>query len=348
MNNLWSNDPFSVFLPVRSQSGVSESPSNCSLKDTEEQLRKVMVKQMQQIAEINQKNSSEAREFWKTGIWYCVDLFGSLTEAGQKELLKDFQSDNQYLAGIAPFSHFDRMVDENGYAAQNHFIAKKNVKASEAMDAVLSGLTVIDCGAACQLARYATIREVLGDEKFNQIFNENAPINIGYDIDDVRQPILPFIDYCDKSNDEKNVGKRFDRPVKLGELVFLKGVPEGSFKKPLGVWNAFNVICSDPTPGNQKFVGMGLDPAGESELDIYRKMIKNHNLEEDPFKWIDPLTRPAYEEAYPYARMLKDHTSKSVEAFQAGSQQFFNIRLIHKLKQTPLENVSMDFVRRSL
>jgi hypothetical protein len=73
-------------------------------------------------------------------------------------------------------------------------------KLSEALNTLLQGPTVIDCGMFCQLAFWFAIRSLLGDQAFNDLFGESAfyltqklysPINNPHQPDE-GNPLYPF------------------------------------------------------------------------------------------------------------------------------------------------------------
>ncbi|MFI4957530.1 MAG: hypothetical protein ACHQAX_10045 [Gammaproteobacteria bacterium] len=96
------------------------------------------------------------------GVHYNNDL--------SKHLNQSYPNKNiaaHHVAGIAPTPwEFD-------VKSAHLTLIYKGDKPSEALDALLKGPTVIDCGIFCQLSIWFGIKNMLGNETFNKIFGKN-------------------------------------------------------------------------------------------------------------------------------------------------------------------------------
>ncbi len=284
------------------------------------------------------------------GFWYAQDLLDALKMANQEQTLAWFKKDNKCMGGLISSAHFDPGYTADGSIVQNCFIVKPGIKASEALDAAFTNTVVTDCGGACQIARYATLREVLGDDKFNRLFSSEVgqPMNLGYDIsDEITQPMSLFVGFTEVvvRAAQGNSGAEGNRPVNVGELVLIRGPKDGNKLKPLSIWNNINVVCNNSNPGNQTFIGMGLHPAGLTEVALGSRLLEGFNNPEKPFDRVDPDTLEVHRTAYPLAEKHWNYQAENVLGYDAGSPQFFKTELIRDLIKLPLEEVTMDYVR---
>jgi len=275
------------------------------------------------------------------GIWYPSDYFDSLTEWKQHKRIEWFQRNKLYEKGWTLTSHFERKDDSPW-----HFIAKKTVDATTALHAAMKGPSIFECGNICQMVRYRVLERILGVEKFQRLFDsrvKGAAINLGYMNDDTLQPLRLFITFPfqDKTVDKQLMGTLGNRPLKVGQLVTLFGVALYPYKHPFGIHRAFNVICSDDTPHQQKFIGFGLDINGASEQDIYQEMLNAHNKPPSDTRLMNEEERQKFstmrqKEGY---TKFDQHTDRQVLGFFPLEIQDYNISLIWQLVQTPVEQI---------
>lgn len=268
------------------------------------------------------------------------------------------KKENKQLIGYVSPKFFDKIPEKDKLKFRTwHFIAKPNVLPSDALKAAIKGLSIIDCGMACQIARYGALLDILEENKFNLLFSKNVLglINIGHRDSDHLQPMRYFVDFT-KAVDKNIVGEIGNRPVKIGQVVGFEGVKNYTFKYPYGQWKASNAICINDTPGEQKFVSLGTGPEGKTEAEICQNLLDNYNKhEEDLFIMA------------PQGDKMVDHTNKmislfgkeamnssmknlfplatKVEGYNSQTPQDFIVEIINDLIKLPLEQISIDFVK---
>jgi hypothetical protein len=301
---------------------------------------------MKQIL-VNARKKAEKLADLNEGIWYGSDYIAELKRWNQTDRINWFKDKKIIAQGFAPVKHFTRKG-----TADLHFIAKKTANASEALMAAIQGFGIYDCGMVCQIARYRALERVLGTEKFQRLFDSQvtgAAMNIGYLEDDELQPMRLFVDFPLKDRtiqplnmDEFNALRQPGRlPVKEGQLAFIVGEKNYRYKHPHGDYASFNLICSEATHGQQKFLGFGLNPEGEPEVAIYQKLIQAYNKRANTHELLNEKEYHEIEtgrKLYGHTTFDDDHTDE-VLGFMPDGVQDFKISTIWKLIHTPTENI---------
>lgn len=306
----------------------------------------------------------QSREAVRHGVWYPSVHYQAVRSLGneQSALKKHFSDLSAHACGYVPRNFFTHIVDSGNHAFKGrrimHFMLGEGAIPSEAMKAAKEGLSVIDCGVACQIARYGALLDVLGERKFNILFGSSPRgqrMNIGYKVDDHLQPMQYFVDFTRaakeavyrfqlNSNPEKITGEIGNRPIALGQMVEIRGVLTHRQKHPWKANSGYNLFCSDDTPGNQQFIGLGIK-GSEKELNAH--LLNSYN---EAFSWdVIPEELRSQESQY-IADQFKNDQAECLdiyynEGFNLGSMQDFKLPLIEELIKLPEDQVSMDFVR---
>lgn len=330
-----------------------------SLRDA---IGQATIRWMKLIAQNHQEamqNYPHDHKYLQKNLWYAEGLAKACQASKQPKMVAFIKKGNKQFIGFLPPAFFDR-IPENEVKLKFrtwHFIAKPDVLPSEALKAALQGLSIIDCGMACQMARYGALLDLLGENKFNRLFGKQFGqlMNIGLWSDDELQPMRYFVAFSEAVN--KNVtGVVGNRPVKVGQLVGFEGVKTYSMKCLYGPWKASNTICIRDTPGEQKFVSMGTGPDGMTESEICQILLDKYNQdEEDPY-----LLAPDDDEMVKMMKLMESVGGKEmaastrktlfppetkVEGYNPRTPEEFMVDIIRDLIKLPLEQVSMDFVR---
>lgn len=277
------------------------------------------------------------------GVWYAQDFLRACRH-NNPAIFDNFKEEGWQLTGYAPPQFFDRIPDVKNRLKYREwqFLAKPEVLPSDALKAAIQGLSIIDCGMACQIARYMALLEVLKEDKFNRLFGSvhGQLMNIGYSRVDELQPMRYLTDFAIASyKDEK--GEAGNRPVKEGEICAFDGVQEYPDKYPYHHWQSITVLCSNDSAGNQRYVGLGLNPEGETEEEICTRLLDNYNNEED-VSLIAPTKEIKY---YEIAKRSFPKKEEKVKGFNSGTPNRFKIEVIQDLMELPLDQVSIDFVK---
>lgn len=337
--------------------GADKAKEPESLAEVRELIGKHTADSMQEIIKLSNEALASYRSskaFLQKGVWYPPQLLEACQTMREPKMVSFLQSADRRYVGYAPPKYFSRIEEKTnlfGYRVL-HFIAKQDVRASDAIRAAMSGLTLTDCGGTCQIARWSGLHRTLDTPKYDRLFGSEVgkPINIGYLIDDELQPMRLFVDFTPEAKAHIK-GEMGSRPVKKGQLIQIWGVPNYPKKYPLGWWQSHSVICVNDTPGEQLFGGLGMDEKGETEHEIHLKLVKQFNNREDRYAGMDGERRRILENVYSRIGLLPIDSSvdlsradEVVGGYDPGSPQDFKEDLIKDLMEMPLEDVTMEFV----
>ncbi|MCB1111322.1 MAG: hypothetical protein H7A37_10345 [Chlamydiales bacterium] len=235
--------------------------TNFNKKDIEEVQRAIINGVTNALTTIMSKDKSTL-----SGVWYPGDLHHFLESTGEA-------MPEDYWTGHADTRYFEKC---GIYTFQ--LIRGRN--ASDAIEALFSGVSVLDCGNAIQLAYYNTLLEIIGKHKFDALFSGDFSrltiTQLG--ITDLLSPISYFADFTDAAwrNETGAIGKR---PINVGEECHFKGIHFYANKHPRGCGSGWNVVyIGDNSSGEQLFIGHGFDhPLTEREIN--RLLVDLYNLE---------------------------------------------------------------------
>jgi hypothetical protein len=168
-----------------------------------------------------------------SGVWYYVDYvkFCENSETDYKESYKNGFANPDYWEMTAPYT----------------YKIKSGVKPDVAIKSFLQGFTIADCGSVIVACQYAALLNVLGEEKFNTMFDEDGvALTISQFIfDAVTNPITYFFIRADKT------------PGK-GDMCHFEGVSFYAKKHPLGNARGWNVVCTGKNEsGENLYYGFG-------------------------------------------------------------------------------------------
>lgn len=332
------------------------NPSDLELEALRDRLGTSVAKAMQEIAfcsENVRNNYLADTKFLDTGVWYGADYGAALAAKNQIIKLHDLRESKAFMYGLLPVQFFEPIFEEDGMQRAWAFLVRKDQLPSEALKAAMKGLSIIDCGMACQISRYKGLCDILGVEKFNRLFSEphGCRMNLGYNIDDECQPMRYFVSFT-QTDDQAVSGSFGNRPIKVGQLIFFHGAPLFRYKHPFSHLSGFNLVCSSDQPGKQLYMGHGVSPDGESEKEVCFRLASGFNAKPDhfirlpSFKVSDAMAELASMKTDRWKNKQVDikHPEQVVGGYDASSPQDFCMRLIYDLVHAPLEEISMDFV----
>lgn len=204
------------------------------------------------------------------GIWYPV---------GYEKYLKDelnTEMNEAFWSGFANETFFEK-------TGAFTFKLKAGQKASEALLSFLNGPTVADCGNATTACYYKCVLDIIGEEKFDQLFGSDtyALTITQRGITDLNCPLYYLSDYTESSK-KMTSGILGKRPLKIGEECHFGGVLWYANKHPGGFSGGWNVIyCGNSGEGDQLFMAHGFErPLTEKEIN--QRLIAAYNRERTP------------------------------------------------------------------
>jgi len=316
-----------------------------------EKLRHHVVESMEEMArgsEAAQKNHDPSQ-----GIWYPREFIHAF-EKTHKHTVQTFYQSGVFGLGYMNPKYFNRLTAGTNYRAFA-FISKKDVLPSEAVKAATKGLSILDCGSACQAARYDGVRKLLGDKKFDRLFAETGVV-IEYEDRDASQPMNYLTDFTPSAR-KYEAGSVGNRPVKVGHIVSFNGVRDYSKKHPQGMDANFNVICCNDTSGKQKYIGHGIPSTGMTEEEIALLLIHEYNKTPEctlrtarkVFPSSDNLCmegRDPGKNTKNISLMPTTDPFTRVVGYDWGSPQGFRIKLIENLYSLSINEISMTYIKK--
>lgn len=321
--------------------GLTQTPSCIPQKtiELEETLDKQEVASMEKaISEGVIKATSQflnKHEMHK-GIWYPNDY--------RKYLIDEFniEMDESFCSGFAD----ERFFEKTGFFT---FKLKDGEKASEALLSFLNGPTVADCGNATMACYYKCILDIIGEEKFDQLFSSEAlALTISQNgITDMESPIsyLDLAGYTEAAK-QMSQGVFGKRPLKIGEECHFEGVIWYANKHPEGFASGENVIyIGDDKEENQLFLAHGFEkPLTENEIN--QRFIELYNRERtlQDEQFVSRIKKPDLYDIKANGYLLSHYTisekeaekntGKFIKGFLAGSIRGLKANELIKLKNS--------------
>lgn len=257
------------FMPSISRQSINISKERVSA--AESALSKAVINALTSIMTNTRKDFS--------GVWYPTDL---------KEFFSETSNvmPGEYWSGYASMDYFNKK-------GRFIFELREGKSASEAVDTLIAGPSVLDCGNATQLAYYKAILDVIGPKKFDALFSGGIfRLKITQSgITDSESPISYFSEYTSASKKQLS-GSLGKRPLDIGEECHFKGLKFYANKHPTGFAGGWNVIyVGNNASSEQLFVAHGFkSPMTEKEIntllvELYnreRTLEEEHYITENP------------------------------------------------------------------
>ncbi len=195
---------------------------------------------------------------------------------------------------------------------------------------------------------YKCILDLLGIDKFNQIFGSNSGLGLTIGqrgITDSRTPISFLAEHTDASKQMK-AGALGKRPLQIGEECHFAGIIWYANKHPEGSGGGWNVIyIGDDVDGNQLFIAHGFEkPLTEKEIN--QQFIELYNRERTPQdeehvihaknpRLHDKRVNQHLREHYTIClEQVEKDPERFIKGFLVGSVRSLNARYIAQLEST--------------
>ncbi len=188
---------------------------------------------------------------------------------------------------------------EAGYADPRYWIRtghmqwklKPGVSASEGIKAWLEGLTIAECLTAIFAIETDTMRGVLGDARFDELFgSKNRPpqeglLEVGVGNSSISNFLVPT-----EGNQGGDTGTFGNRPAELGEWYYFYNHPRYLLKHPAGAFQGENSIYMGKNPAQEQlWAGLGVPPT--TEKGMMEEMAGAYNGDRDPADYRSILRR---------------------------------------------------------
>ncbi len=224
--------------------------------------------------EILNQHSSELRDksdiaSCKGGIWYWDDYFSALAKSRSvgKARLNALVESCGFYNGYAPSTCFRPVKDLRfpTELAPYTFQIKRDVLPSKALDALIKGPSILDCGSFLQLSVFLALKDLLGEERFNVLFapDSDPPLRIDPEWSNMIGCLFFIIPIMRSSE------------VQKGDICTFTNIPLYVQKHPTGIAQAYNVCCNQDR-GIRTFSGFGI-PSGSTQDEIEQILFNSFN-----------------------------------------------------------------------
>jgi hypothetical protein len=295
---------------------VSVELSGESLRD---RLVEVVLKVTQEIAADNLKRLQGCAgdiKLLSEGVYYDITYYEALKKVKgspscQKRLA--WMRDNSvFFTGMAPKEFFSQIKNPKHPMGVNcgSFKINKGKLPSDALAAIRKGLTFMGCGEVCQIGYYEALLSIFGIEKFNALFAADSPTPLTIQHRSVHNPLFTLLT-------QKVLDPSF-KDLKRGHLCHIEGAKNYPVKHLFGPGRSFNVFCLEALE-IPKFVGLGLNPQGATNLEIAEILFDEFN--KNPVSITDMLTEEVAN------KILQSYTAENLE----NIRRFRDIKISHEI-----------------
>lgn len=228
-----------------------------------------------------------------TGVYYRVDYLQALKKMGEagKKRLDDMVNKDLFFHGFMPSKFFHYVPDASSYTGNlpEYYQLDAGKSASQGLDALRKGVTLLGCGETCQIAYYTAVRAVLGNEKFDHLFGLKAkwPLMVGSGRQLPKEYFNPFNSIIDSPKLEKI------QDVKKGQIIGFVGATGYQAKHLCGNGVNYTAMC-DEEGTKPKFTGLSF--TSKTQYGVAETLLDSFN--EDPLDPREMLSQTVCEKLY--------------------------------------------------
>lgn len=298
---------------------------------TKETVNQVLVRKFREIiSDYNERRERKTNSDLGRGPWYANEYAALLINRNQQKRHEFFLGKGHYFHGFPPkFFNSVRKIDSPTGIEMFKYKLKQDAKPSEALAAIKMGpVSFIDCSEAVFIAMYETIQEVLGEEKFDELFSSKGATPLVIDPAFHRTALhqLGFI--------HEEV---ITTEPQFGDVVHFGNLPLYSVKHPNGEEAGYNAICISQEDEEKKYLAFGLASEGASEEEVNQNLLDAFNKE--PIVPTSILTQrlASYFEnqSLPVKHQIFQATGKVVDKMTATMTEFKQVE-----SQTALDRIN--------
>ncbi len=137
---------------------------------------------------------------------------------------------------------------------------------SQILDEWPSNFCFMSCGQLIHFAAYRVMSDVWGKAQFDKFFPTGS-FRLTTTLNNAFDPVSAFF---------KPYDIRQDQGFIAGQCYHFANHPSYRYRDLSGDSGSWNVVCSDATPGNEKFIGLGL-PLNCTKLDLKQALVSDYN-----------------------------------------------------------------------
>lgn len=307
--------------------------------EVDRRLTNKVIEVMQNITRVNMSAAN-----LDVGVHYPVSYLKALESAeGDKwqSRLKTFKDYGMSYHGYASPNHFKMVPDSDSPSGKKimTFVLKPGVQASEALEKLENGLSILGCGETCQVAQYKAILDVLGAEKFDALFAAEGSTPLIISGTHPKNPISKLRNYIYKK--EASLGD-----VRRGELVYFHNASSYQDKHQIGVSQGYNSICIHEAGESSKFTGLGWPADGLNHEQIKEVMRSKYNFE--PFNVREVLSEKIWKQLPKPDKKLQNKQITPAQFAKEGGGKILLVCQLDTKRITALANSTLAEARALL
>ncbi|MBX3719178.1 MAG: hypothetical protein KF898_05980 [Parachlamydiales bacterium] len=302
-----------------SSSSIPPSTGWSKEKVTEESVNQLLVQKFTEIVDsYDKKKPANRLQDLATGPWYANDYAYALQKNGQGKRLEFLKGKNAFFHGFPPkgFVQLPSRETITGSDFCSYQIKADCLPSQGLQNVKTEQFSFFDCGSTIGIAMYDTLKEVLGENRFNTIFSAQGQNPLKLDPHLVKTPLfsLGFVK-------EAMLNANPFSP-NLGDDVYFSNIPLYHPKHPNGEYTGFHTLCiSASDANNKKYIAFGTPANGKSEEEINDLLIEEFNT-----KAIDPH--------FIFSKQMATHFESESKKTQAEFVQMSGGRRIEDLTIT--------------
>lgn len=256
-----------------------------------------------------QRGSSEDLE---GGVFMPNDYFRllNLHPLNTKTRIDWLMKRQAFYIGYAPIKNFEMVPTTSQISGviPYHFAMKKGSVPSVALQALLSGPSLIGCGEAQAVVQAKALEKLVGVSAFNSLFFDSSetPFVIHSFISNYTHPLIDLAAV---------------RDIRKGDYVAFTNVPIELYgrKHPWGESQAYNTICCGITDSKEPlFTGLGLPPNGLTQKEIGKRLLEDFNVRPLEGTMIPESVRRAAADIEAIAKQLSQYQLSKTEFEDLG------------------------------
>ena len=264
----------------------------------------LQISYMKRILEDSAARISTASDMSKDslsgGIWYGIDYFSAAQMHKSSAFLQ--MGEGAGLHGYAPEAFFQPVADPESPTGRllYSFRLKEGKSPTDAIERLLKGPSLLDCGNVCNLASYLALRDLFTNKQFDRLFDPMGPTPLILTADGT-STLSRFLSKTIIGN---------EREIRRGDICYFSNCQEYVAKHPAGEARGFHVIACSENP--HRYLGFGLSPEGLSRNEVEQSLWNSFN--EEP---VDEGFYPPFVWRHLYTRSLLCNEQKSQELVRA-------------------------------
>jgi hypothetical protein len=261
--------------PTTDQSAPAASHGWAHEQVTEETVNQLMIRKFTEIvASYDQRKHAGSLQELATGPWYPNDYAAALEKRGQGKRLEWLRTKDAFFHGFPPKGFISQpnpatltKIDPSSYQIKPEFQpfqALENVKTGQ--------FSFTDCGSAVELAMYETLKVVLGEARFNEIFSAEGQSPLKLHPHVLKTPLYSLGFVKEAMLDLDAISPN------LGDNVYFSNIPLYTIKHPNGESKGFHAVCISPSDVvNKRYIAFGAPARGLTEGEMNDFMVAEFN-----------------------------------------------------------------------